>query len=107
MYATIRRYAAKNPSATKDLFTGLKQRIEDGFLPRLQDVPGFHCYYVVNADNRELVTVSIFETPEGAKESTRRAAAFVKTDPVRDQLKDPEIIEGELLVGKEMPVGAH
>jgi hypothetical protein len=75
MYATIRRYAAKNPSSAKDLFT--------------------------------LLTVSIFETTDGAKESTRRAAEFVKTDPVRDQLKDPEIIEGELLVGKEMPVGAH
>ena len=107
MYATIRRFAAKNPSTAKDLFTGLKQRIEDKFLPRLQEIPGFHCYYVVNADNRELVSVSIFETRDGATESTRRSAEFVKTDPGRDQLKDPEIIEGELLVGKEMPVGAH
>ena len=107
MYATIRRYGAKNPGSAKDLFTGLKQRIEDKFLPRLQDVPGFHCYYVVNADNRELISVSIFETTDGAKESTRRSAEFVKSDPARDQLKDTEIIEGELLVGKEMPVGAH
>jgi hypothetical protein len=107
MYATIRRYATKDPSSAKNLFTGLKQRIEDNFVPRLQDVPGFHCYYAVNADDRELVTVSIFETPDGAKESTRRAAEFVRTDPVKDQLRDPEIIEGELLVGKEMPVGAH
>jgi hypothetical protein len=107
MYATIRRFAAKNPSTAKELFTGLKPRIEDKFLPRLQEIPGFHCYYVVNADNRELVSVSIFETPDGAKESTRRSAEFVKTDPARDQLKDPEIIEGELLVGKEVPVGAH
>jgi hypothetical protein len=107
MYATIRRFAAKNPSSAKDLFTGLKQRIEDNFLPRLQEIPGFHCYYVVNANNRELVSVSIFETPDGAKESTRRSAEFVRADPAKDQLQDPEIIEGELLVGKEMPVGAH
>lgn len=107
MYATIRRYAAKDPSTAGAMFTDLKQRIEDHFLPTLQGVPGFHCYYVLNADNRELVTVSIFESRDGAQESTRRAAEFVRTDPVRDELRNPEIIEGELLIGKEVPVGAH
>ena len=107
MYATIRRYAAKDPSKARQLFTDLKQRIENGFLPRIQSVPGFHCYYVVNVQDRELLTVSIFESQEGAQESTRQAAEFVKSDPARDQLRDPEIFEGDLLVGKELPVGAH
>ena len=107
MYATIRRYTPKDPTAAKDMFTGLKQRIEKSFLPILREVPGFHGYYVINANDRELVTVSIFEHRSGAQESTRRAAEFVKNDPLKDKLSSPEVIEGELLISKEALVGAH
>jgi hypothetical protein len=107
MYATIRRYTAKNLTNAKDTFTGLKQRIEEKFVPTIQDVPGFHCYYVLTANDRELVTISIFENRSGAEESTRRAADFVRTDPLKDQLASPDIIEGDLLVSKEAMAGAH
>lgn len=107
MYATIRRYTAKDADKAKDNFTSLKQRIEEHFVPMLQDVQGFHCYYVVNSNDRELVTISIFETQAGVQESTRRAAEFVGNDPLKDQLSSPEITEGELLLSKEAAVGAH
>ncbi len=54
-----------------------------------------------------MVTISIFENRDGARESTRRAAEFVRDDPMRDQLGTPEITEGELLVSREAAVGAH
>jgi hypothetical protein len=107
MYATIRRYSTKDPSKAKDAFTSLKSRIEKNFVPMLHDVSGFHCYYVMNSSDRELVTISIFDTRAGAEESTRRAAEFVRNDPLKDQLKAPEIIEGDLIVSKEAAVGAH
>jgi hypothetical protein len=107
MYATIRRYTAKEAGKTKDTFNSLKQRIEENFLPMLQDVQGFHCYYVMNSNDRELVTISIFENQTGARESTRRAAEFVRNDPLKDQLSAPELIEGELLLSKEAAVGAR
>jgi hypothetical protein len=107
MYATIRRYTAKDAAKAKETFSSLKRRIEENFLPMLQDVQGFHCYYVVNSDDRELVTISIFENQSGAQESTRRAAEFVRTDPLKDQLSTPEIIQGELLLSKEAAVGTH
>jgi hypothetical protein len=106
MYATIRRYTAKDAGNARDAFTSLKRRIEANFLPMLQDVQGFHGYYVVNANDRELVTISIFESRAGTEESTRRAAEFVRNDPMKDQLSAPEIIEGELLLSKEA-IGAH
>jgi hypothetical protein len=105
MYATIRRYPTK--AVTGGAIGDLKQRIEAGFLPLIQDVRGFHSYGVVNAAGKELVTVSIFEDKEGATESTRRAAEFVKKDPLRDQLGSPEIIEGEVLVLKDAAVGVR
>jgi hypothetical protein len=107
MYATIRRYTLRDPTAASDLMTNLKRRIEENFLPMLQDVQGFHCYYVFTANDRELVTISIFETAAGAQESTRRAAEFVRSDPAKDQLTSPEVIEGDLLLSKEAAVGVR
>jgi hypothetical protein len=105
MYATIRRY---KPTGTVDrkALEGLKQRIESGFLPQAQEIRGFHSYYVVNVGDKELVSIGVFEDKTGAAESTRRAAEFVKKDPLKDQIGSPEIIEGELLVSREAPVGA-
>ena len=107
MYATIRRYTPKSGTLDKKAFDDLKRRIEDGFLPLIQDIRGFHCYYSVNVGNKELVTIGIFEDKTGAAESTSRAAEFVKKDPLKNQLGSPEIFEGELLVSKEAAVAAH
>jgi hypothetical protein len=107
MYATIRRYAPKAGAVTKGAIDDLKHRIEDGFLPTLQEIRGFHGYFAVNVGDKELVTISLFEDKAGATESTRRAADFVKTDPMKDQLGSPEVLDGELLVLKEAAVGAR
>jgi hypothetical protein len=108
MYATIRRYTPKTGTTLdQKTFDDLKHRIEDGFLPIVQEIRGFHCYYTVNVGNKELVSISIFEDKTGAAESTRRAADFVKKDPMKDQLGSPEILEGDLLVSKEAAVATH
>jgi hypothetical protein len=107
MYATIRRYTPKTGTMDQKTLDGFKQRIEDGYLPTAQEIRGFHCYYVVKAGTKELVSISIFEDKAGATESTRRAAEFVQKDPLKDQLGTPEIFEGELLVSKEAAVAAH
>ncbi len=106
MYATIRRYT---PKATVDQKTldDLKHRLENGFVPIAQEIRGFHSYYAVNVGNKQVVTISIFDDKAGATESTRRAAEFVKKDPMKDQLGSPEILEGDLLVSKEAAVGAR
>jgi hypothetical protein len=83
------------------------QRIEKSFVPKVQDVRGFHSYYAVNVDNKELITIGIFDDKAGGTESTRRAAEFVKTDPLKDQLSTPQVSEGELLVIREAAVAAR
>jgi hypothetical protein len=106
MYAIIRRYTPKGTLDRKAL-DDFKHRIEDRFLPVAQEIRGFHSYYVVNVGNKEVLSISVFEDKTGASESTRRAAEFVKKDPIKDQMGSPEILEGELLVSKEAPVGTH
>jgi hypothetical protein len=105
MHATIRRYTWK--SVDKKAIDDFKQRIEKNFVPKVQDVRGFHSYYVLNVDNKELITIGIFEDKAGGTESTRRAAEFVKNDPIKDQLSTPQIMEGDLLILREATVGAH
>lgn len=100
MYATIRRYTPK-AGVNQKAIDEFKGRIESTFLPTLQDIRGFHGYYVVTAGTKELVSISIFEDRNGTEESTRRAAEFVKKDPIKDQMGTPEVFEGEVLVSKE------
>jgi len=106
MYATIRRYTPKG-TVDRKAIDDLKLRIENGFVPTAQEIRGFHCYYVVNVGNKQLVSIGIFEDKTGAAESTTRAAEFVKKDPMKDQLGNPEVFEGELLVSKEAAVATH
>jgi hypothetical protein len=107
MYATIRRYTPKSGALESSAFEDLKRRIETGFVPMVQDVRGFHCYYAVNVGNKQLVTFGLFDDKTGATESTRRAAEFVKNDPLKDQLGTPEVMEGELLVLKEAAIATR
>jgi hypothetical protein len=105
MYATIRRYTMK-ATFDKQALEQLRQSMERTLLPAFQSIRGFHSYYLVNAGEKELVSLGVFEDKAGAQESTRRAAEFVKTDPIREHISPPQVIEGELLVSRESPVTA-
>ena len=106
MFATIRRYTPKGGSVDQKALDSFKNRIEENFAPLIQNIYGFHSYCVVNA-GKDLISISIFENKAGALESTRRAAEFVKKDPLKDQMGSPEVLEGDLLVLKEATVAAH
>jgi hypothetical protein len=104
MYAIIRRYSTK-ANVNQQTVDDFKRRIEEKFVPTIQDLRGFHTYGVLNTGNKELLSISIFEDRQGATESTRKAAEFVQKDPIKDQLSKPEVIEGELLILREAGVG--
>jgi len=44
----------------------------------LRDRPGFQGYYVVDAGDGVVATISVFETEEAALETTSAAAAWVR-----------------------------
>jgi hypothetical protein len=107
MYAIIRRYTFKGGTVDRKTMDDLKRRTEAEFAPQLQDIPGFHGYHLVNVNDSELVTLGLFEDRAGLGESTRRAAEFVKKLPISDRIGTPEVMEGEVLVSREAPVGAR
>ena len=97
MFVTIRRYSPKNGAINKASMELLRRQIHDEFLPVIQQVQGFRGYYVLNVDNRELMTLSFCETLDGAAETTRCAAEYTLRNPLIYELGRPETIEGEVL----------
>lgn len=97
MFVTIRRYSPKNGAVNKASLELLRRQLHDEFLPIIQEISGFRGYYVLNVDNRELVTLSFCATVEGSAESTRCAAEYTLRNPLVFELGRPDVTEGEVL----------
>ena len=95
MYASIRRYKT-SPGAAAEL----AQRVNQGFVPIISKAPGFVAYYVVDAGNDVVASVSVFQDQAGAEESNRMAAGWVKQSIARLLMGPPEITAGAVTVHK-------
>ena len=93
MYASIRRY-----STVKGASAELAQRVNQGFLPIISSAPGFIAYYVVDAGNDEVASVSIFQDQAGAEASNREAADWVKANLATLVAGAPDITAGVVTV---------
>src|SRR4051812_121248 len=98
MYASIRTYTSAPGTGTQAVFDELRRQIEHDFVPRIQEINGFHAYFAVRGDRDRMTTISIFETEEGAAESARRAAEFARSDSLPMQLGTPDIVQGSVFV---------
>jgi hypothetical protein len=107
MFATIRKYTPKPNSMNKANIEQLRKQLHDDFLPIAQKIDGFHGYYAVNVGGKQLITVSLFDSQKGGAESTRRAAEFIKQNPLPFDPGQPEVSEGEIVTYAEAGVGAH
>jgi hypothetical protein len=72
MYTAIRRYErVSDPSE-------VVKRATEEFAPMLGDKPGFIGYWIVDAGDGVVATISVFETKEEADESTETAAGWAR-----------------------------
>jgi hypothetical protein len=101
MFVTIRRYCPKNGAVNKASLELLRRQIQDEFLPIIQKVPGFRAYYVLNIENRELITLSLCDSEEGSAASARCAAEYTLRNPLVYELGRPEVTEAEVLASIE------
>jgi hypothetical protein len=65
MHASVRKYKVDQGKMDQ-----LSQRISDTFVPRVSEAPGFAAYYVVDAGNGILITVTVGDDPEMVERST-------------------------------------
>ena len=94
MYATIRRYeGVSNP-------TEAAQRVNEGFVPLISQIPGFVAYYWVDAGGGVMISTSVFQDQASAEESNRRAADYVRQNLVSVLPNPPQVTAGEVVAYK-------
>ncbi len=93
MYIAIRKYYI-----IPGMIGEWMQRVQEGFVPIISQVPGYVAYYALEVRNDEAVTVSIFDTQAGAEESVRRATEWVTKNLVSLNQGLPEITVGQVRV---------
>jgi len=91
MYATVRRYEGiTNPRE-------VSQRVREGFVPLISQVPGFVAYYFADAGNGVMISTGVFEDQASAEESNRRAATFVRDSLASLVPNAPQITAGDVV----------
>jgi heme-degrading monooxygenase HmoA len=94
MYTTIRRYHVTDKEE-------LTRRTREDFLPKLKELPGFLGYYVVDGEGDTWVSLSVFETREGAEASNRLAADEVRELHLEHLFTgEPDIVMGDTVIAE-------
>jgi heme-degrading monooxygenase HmoA len=88
MHTVIRRYQGVQNAEE------VARRAVAEFAPTLRDQPGFQGYWVVDAGDGVLATVSVFETEEAAAESTAAAATWVQENLPNLVPNPPQVTAG-------------
>lgn len=94
MFATIRRYEAIDQSRTSELV----KHADETLLPSLSDLPGFSGYYLIEAGDGVMSSISFFDTSAQADESTRLASNWVREQRLETALPNPpKVTSGEVV----------
>ena len=94
MHATIRRYEGVDAARTNEIVGGVNETL----VPRLRELPGFSGYYLVEAGNGVLSSVSLFETREQTDESTKLVEKWVIEENFGQAMPNaPKITSGKVV----------
>ena len=95
MYATIRRYnGVTNPREAGN-------RVNEGFVPMISQLPGFIAYYWVDAGGGVMLSTSVFQDQASAQESNRKAEDWLRQNNMASVMPNPaQITAGEVVAHK-------
>jgi hypothetical protein len=98
MHATVRRYEGVDESRTAEL----TKKVNETLIPKLSKLPGFDGYFLIEAGNGVMTSVSLFDTSAHADESTRLASNWVRDEKLESALPNPpKITFGEVVALRE------
>jgi hypothetical protein len=99
MHATVRRYEGVDESRTDEL----TRKADETLIPRLSKLPGFGGYFLIEAGNGIVTSISLFETSAQADESTRVAANWVREEKLERAIPNPpKVTTGKVTAHKVM-----
>ena len=91
MYATVRSYPGV--AGLADALAGQA----DDVRRIISQIDGFRAYYLLRTADGA-VSVSVYDTQEGAEESARAAAAFLRESLPDIEVAAPQAVSGEVVV---------
>jgi hypothetical protein len=95
MFATIRRDYGVDQNRTVELSNKVTQTL----LPKLEKLPGFAGYYLIEAGNGVFSSLTLFETPEQGTESTKLVATWIRDENLNTMIpNEPKITSGQVVV---------
>ena len=97
MHAVIRRYRVRLGTVAS-----AAQHAETSLLPQMNHLPGFVAYYLLDAGDGVIASISVCETRDGADAAAALAANWFRSDWPAFKLIPPEITDGEVLVHAEV-----
>ena len=99
MYATIRRYEGVDASRMSDL-TG---KVNETLVPLLRELPGFAGYYLIEAGNGVVSSLSLFETADQADESTKLVGKWIRDEKFDTAIPNaPKITSGKVVAHSDV-----
>jgi hypothetical protein len=94
MFATIRRYDGVERNRTIEL----TNKVNETLVPKLNELPGFAGYYLIEAGHGVFTSLSLFETREQAMESTKFVATWIREEKLDTILpNEPTITSGQVV----------
>ena len=94
MYATQRRYDGIDQSRIDEL----TRKVNDGLIPKLSTLPGFQGYFLMDAGNGIVKSISFFDTSDQADDSTRAAAEWTQEENLESLLPNvPKVIVTQVI----------
>ncbi len=94
MYATIRRYDGVDQNRAPEL----TRKVNETLVPKLEKLSGFAGYWLVDAGNGIFSSLSLFDTPEQARESTKLVATWIRDEKLDTMIpNEPKITTGEVV----------
>ena len=104
MFATIRRYDGVDQNRT----TELTNKVNETLVPKLNKLPGFKGYYLIDAGNGVFTSLGLFETPEQGMESTKLVTTWLREEKLDTILpNEPKITSGKIVAHSDrVPVAA-
>jgi hypothetical protein len=94
MHATISRYDGADTTRMNELVSKVNQT----FVPQLRELPGFAGYFLIEADNGVVSSLSLFEMPEQADQSTKLIKNWISDENLGRTLPNsPKITSGKVV----------
>ena len=94
MHATIRRYEGVDTTRMNEVAA----KVNEALVPQLRELSGFAGYYLIEADNGIVTSLSLFEGPEQTEESTKLVSNWISEQNLTSVIPNaPKITSGKVV----------